>query len=91
MEVSDAARQVCDMFTFYLIKEETELYTRLSYFIDLKVKSGQRLMTLGANEANIKKCLTQCELLDSIMEPIIKDHNKVVKQLKAYGIIVNHN
>ena len=91
MQVSPAAREVCDMLIFSLIKEEIAIFNKLSHFIDLKVKSGQRMMTLGANEANIKMCLSNCEGLDGIMEPIIKDHEKVVKQLKAYGVVVNHN
>jgi hypothetical protein len=91
MEVSTAAREVSDMMIFSLIKEETKLYTKIDYFMDLKVKAGQRLFSMGANEANVKKCLTQCQTLDDAMEPIMREHQQVVSKLKAYGVVVNHN
>jgi hypothetical protein len=91
MQVSSEAREVSDLFIFSLIKQETKLYTQLDHLMGLKVKVGQKLMTIGANMANIKKCLAQCEMLDNTMAPLLKQHQKVVDHLKAYGIVVNRS
>jgi hypothetical protein len=91
MQVSSEARGVSDLVIFSLIKEESKLYVKIDYLMDLKVKLGQKLMTIGANEANIKKCLAQCKMLDDAMTPSLKQHQKVVDQLKAYGVVVTHN
>jgi hypothetical protein len=91
MQVSSEAREVSDLVIFSLIQEETQLYSKLDYLMDLKVNAGQKLMTVGSNEANVKKCLSQCKMLDDTMEPFLKQHQKVVARLKAYGIVVNHN
>jgi hypothetical protein len=91
MQVSTEAREVSDLVIFSLIQEKTQLYSKLDYLMDLKVKTGQKLMTVGSNETNVKKCLAQCKMLDDTMEPFLKQHQKVVDRLKAYGIVVNHN
>lgn len=91
MEVSSSARSVFDNLVFNFIKEENNLYMRLEYFMNIKVKAGERLMTIGISEKNVKRCIIQCQILDNIMEPIIEEHQKVVNKLKTFGIVVKHN
>ena len=91
MQVSSSAREVFDNLVFNLIKEENNLYTRLDYFLTLKVKAGERLMTLGASEENTRRCILQCQTLDNVMEPLIKEYQKVFDKLKTFGIVVKHN
>ena len=91
MQVSSSSRMVSDVLISTLIKVEVKLYTKINSLMELKVKVGQRLFSMGANEANIKKCTVQCQMLDDEVAPLMKEHQQVVAKLKAYGVIVTHN
>jgi hypothetical protein len=90
MQSSQLALDVSNELISSLLKEELRLFTSLSYFMKMKGKIGEKLMKIEANEANIRKCQLQSELLDREMIPILNNHQKVVDKLRSLGVVVTH-